>query len=302
MGGHHHHEHDIREGRKVTWAGMGVNALLIVLKIGGGLAGRSRALLADGVHSVSDLISDIVVLIGLHFFGKEQDETHPYGHGKIESLATIIVGGLLLAAAVRIGVEAATSIYQKDISAPHKFTILIAALSVVLKEAMYQATVRIGRKLGSEAMIANAWHHRSDAWSSIVTLAGISLAVYVPRFQVLDSYAALFVSFFIVKVAFDILKGAVLKIIDTSPSKEFRESVAGIAGRVPGVAQVHDLMARYYADRIRMELHIVVGPEMTVRQSHVIIDRIVEGITSRHPEVEKVLIHVDPEKKREEEK
>lgn len=295
MGGHgHSHHHDIGSGKRITWIGMLVNAVLIVLKIFGGIFGHSRALLADGVHSISDFISDIVVLIGLYFFGKEEDESHPYGHGKIETLATLGVGVLLLLAALRIGIEAATSIYKGELSVPHSYTIIIAALSVLFKEGLYQATVRIGKRIGSEAMIANAWHHRSDAWSSIVTLAGISLAVYVPSLKVLDSYAALFVSFFIIKVAYDILKGAVKKIIDTSPSAEFREGVLEIVRGVPGVMESHDLMARYYADRIRMELHIEVDAEMTVVESHKIVDIVVGRITKRYPYVEKVLVHVDP--------
>ncbi|HSG28648.1 MAG TPA: cation diffusion facilitator family transporter, partial [Candidatus Krumholzibacterium sp.] len=265
MGTHgHDHDHDLEAGKKITWSGMGVNALLIVLKLGGGFYGHSRALLADGVHSISDFVSDIVVLVGLHFFGKEEDESHPYGHGKIETLAAIGVGLLLLFAAFKIGYEAAISIYRHEAAIPGWFTIIIAAISIVSKEAMFHATRRIGRNIGSEAMIANAWHHRSDAMSSVVTLTGISLAVFVPSLHILDSYAALLVTFFIVKVAADILKNAVKKIIDTSPSKEFIDGVCEVASEVPGVLACHDTMARYYASRIRMEIHIEVDPEMTV--------------------------------------
>ena len=295
MGGHgHHHDHDLEAGKKITLSGMGINALLVVLKIGGGFFGHSRALLADGIHSISDFISDIVVLIGLHFFGKKEDESHPYGHGKIETLAAIGVGVLLLLAAFKIGYEAAISIYRHDASIPDRFTIIIAAISVVSKEVMFQATRRIGRRIGSEAMIANAWHHRSDAMSSVVTLAGISLAVYVPALHILDSYAALLVSFFIVKVAFDISKNAIKKIIDTAPSKEFIDGACVLASKVPGVLSSHDAMARYYATRIRMEIHIEVDPEMTVRRSHEIVDEVVRRISEKYDEVEKVLVHVDP--------
>jgi cation diffusion facilitator family transporter len=291
----HDHHHGIAEGRRITWAGIAVNALLIVLKLWGGLAGRSRALIADAVHSVSDFVSDFIVLIGLHFLAKEEDEDHPYGHGKIETLAAIGVGILLFIAALKIGYDAAMAIYRGDISAPQRFTIIIAALSIVAKEALYQVSVRIGRRIGSEALIANAWHHRSDAWSSIVTLAGVTLAVFVPRLRVLDSFAALFVSFFIVKVAVEILWSAVRKIVDTAPSAEFTGAVRLSVERVPGVRQCHDIMARYYARRIRMELHIVVDPGMTVAEAHDIIDKVVEVITTTFEDVDKVLVHVDPD-------
>jgi cation diffusion facilitator family transporter len=299
MGGHpHDHHHDIREGRRITWAGIGVNAALIVLKLWGGIAGRSRALIADAVHSISDFVSDFIVLIGLHFLAKEEDAEHPYGHGKIETLAAIGVGILLLAAAVKIGYEAATAIYGGDVSAPHRFTIIIAALSVVAKESLYQVSARIGRRIGSEAMVANAWHHRSDAWSSVVTLGGVTAAAFVPRLRVLDSYAALFVSFFIAKVAAGILWSAIRKIVDTAPSAEFTGAVKLTVERVPGVRQCHDIMARYYARRIRMELHIVVDPGMTVAEAHDIIDRVVEELTTKFEDIEKILVHVDPDRRR----
>ena len=299
MGGHSHdHHHDLREGRRITWAGIGINAVLIALKLWGGFAGRSRALIADAVHSISDLVSDFIVLIGLHFLGKEEDEEHPYGHGKIETLAAIGVGLLLLAAAVKIGYEASMAIYRGNISAPHRFTIIIAAVSVLAKEVLYQVTVRIGKRLGSEVLIANAWHHRSDAWSSVVTLVGVTAASFVPRLQVLDSYAALFVSFFIVRVAAEILRSAVRKIVDTAPSAEFIQAIKISVERVSGVRQCHDIMARYYARRIRMELHIVVDPGMTVAEAHDIIDRIVEVITTRFEDIDKVLVHVDPDRRK----
>jgi len=299
MGGHSHdHNHDLEEGRRITWIGMGVNAVLIALKLWGGLAGRSRALIADAIHSISDLVSDFIVLIGLHFLGKEEDEEHPYGHGKIETLAAIGVGLLLVAVAVKIGYDAALSIYRGDVSAPHRFTIIIAAVSVVSKEFLYQVTVRIGRKIDSEALIANAWHHRSDSWSSIVTLGGVTIASFVPRLQVVDSYAALFVSFFIVRVAVEILWSAIRKIVDTAPSTEFITAVRLTVERVPGVRQCHDIMARYYARRIRMELHIVVDPGMTVAEAHDIIDRVVEELTTKFENIEKVLVHVDPDRRK----
>ncbi|UCF04559.1 MAG: cation transporter [bacterium] len=290
----HHHNHDLAAGRKVTLAGMGINAALIALKIIGGIYGRSKALLADAIHSTSDFLSDVLVLVGLHFFHKEEDRDHPYGHGKIETLATIGVGILLLLAAIRIGVDAALNIHRGEIVAPRRYAIVIAVIAIVTKEILYRLTVRIGKRLKSEIVIANAWHHRSDAWSSVVTLVGVTCAAYVPSLRVLDSYAALLVSFFIVKVSLEILLSAIKKIIDTSPSAEFLGRVRTIIRQVPGVKECHDLTGRYYADKIRMEIHIEVDPELTVRQAHEIADSAVTRVKEEFEEISSVLVHIDP--------
>jgi cation diffusion facilitator family transporter len=285
---------DVESGRNVTWAGLAVNVALIILKILGGVYGGSKALLADAAHSVSDFVTDVIVLIGLHFFRKEKDADHPYGHGKIETLATIGIGAVLCFAAVKIGLDAALAIHRGELTAPERFTIIIAALSIVSKEALFQATFRIGKRLKSESLIANAWHHRSDAWSSVVTLAGISLAVYVPSLKVLDSYAALLVSFFILKIAIDILLSAIKKIIDTSPSAGLMAEVEEEIRKEPGVLDCHDLTGRYYASMIAMEVHIEVDPGMTVKESHDIINRVVARVRTRFIEISTLLVHIDP--------
>jgi cation diffusion facilitator family transporter len=294
MKAHKNHHPSIEAGRNITLTGMGINALLITLKILGGIYGNSKALLADAVHSISDFLSDIMVLVGLHFFRKEKDREHPYGHGKIETLATIGIGVLLLLAALRIGIDAALTIRRLDITAPHRFTILIAAFSIASKEILYQVTLRIGRRIRSEAMTANAWHHRSDAWSSAVTLVGVTLAAYVPRLRVLDSYAALFVSFFIIKIAFDVLRGSIKKIIDTAPSPELIRRICNEAEKTPGVMACHDLTARYYADRIIMEIHVEVEPSMTVLESHAIAQQVTGRLKRQFEEISNVTVHIDP--------
>jgi cation diffusion facilitator family transporter len=271
-----------------------LNAVLIAMKALGGIFGGSKALLADAVHSVSDFVSDILILIGLHFFHKEEDTEHPYGHGKIETLATLGVGTLLLVAAARIGVEAALAIYHGAVTVPHRITILIAAISIVSKEVLYHATVRVGKRLRSEAMIANAWHHRSDAWTSAVALIGITLAVYVPRLRVLDSYAALLVSFFIIKIGVEIMRGAIMKIIDTSPPQELIEKIRTEILTVPGVKGCHDLTARYYANMIRMEAHVEVDHTLSVLESHRIADEVTSRVKERFDDISHILVHIDP--------
>lgn len=287
--------HPYSDGEKITWAGIAVNIFLFLTKILGGIFGHSKALLADGIHSASDLLSDILVLVGLHFFYKKEDRDHPYGHGKIETLSTLGVGLLLVFAAVGIGIHSIRSITETGaISPPHKLAIVVAAASTGLKEILYHLTRRIGERTGSDAMIANAFHHRSDAWTSGATLLGISLSVYVPGLRVLDPCAAIFVALFILKIAIDILKGAVRKIIDTSPPQEFLEKVRKEALAAEGVLSCHDLTARYYADKMRMEIHIEVDPEITVREAHQISERVTERIKEKNREVISILVHIDP--------
>jgi cation diffusion facilitator family transporter len=291
---HHRKSADLVAGRKITWIGIAVNGALIALKVFGGIQGHSKALLADAVHSASDFVSDFLVLIGLHFIIKEKDSDHPYGHGKIETLATIGVGALLCYAAFKIGLDAALAIHSGEVAAPERFTIAIAAVSIVSKEILYQATVRIGRRLGSEAMVANAWHHRSDAWSSVVTMIGVAIASFVPRLRVLDSYAALLVSFFILKIAIDILIGAIKKIIDTSLSAHLLSGATEEIQAVPGVMNCHDLTGRYYGNAIFMEVHIEVDPHLTVLESHSIANEARRRVRARFEEVSNLLVHIDP--------
>ncbi len=287
--------HPYSDGEKITWAGIGANIILLATKILGGIFGRSRALLADGIHSASDLLSDVLVLVGLHFFYKKEDRDHPYGHGKIETLSTMGVGLLLTVVAVGVGIHAIRGIINADsLVSPDKFTILIAAASIIFKESLYHFTRRIGERTGSDAVVANAFHHRSDAWTSGATLLGISLSVYVPSLRVLDPCVALFVALFILKTAMDIIKGSARKIIDTSPPEEFIREIREEAASTPGVLACHDLTGRYYADKIRMEIHIEVDPEMTVREAHHISDLVTERIKKKYSKVISILVHIDP--------
>ncbi len=154
--------------------------------------------------------------------------------------------------------------------------------------------MRIGKRLRSEALIANAWHHRSDAWTSAVALVGITLAVYVPKLRVLDSYAALLVSFFIIKIGIEIMRGAIRKIIDTSPPQELIEKICAEVLTVHGVKGCHDLTARYYADMIRMETHVEVDPSLSVLESHRIADEVTRRVKERFEEISHILVHIDP--------
>ncbi len=284
----------IRSGKRVTLGGMTVNAALTTLKFLGGVYGGSKALLADGLHSLSDLISDFLTLIGLHFYRKGKDHSHPYGHGKIETLSTLGIGVILLGAAAWIGIDAARTIYGRDFTTPRLYAIWIAGLSILSKEVLYQITARTARRIKSDVMAANAWHHRTDAITSVVALAGIALARFVPSLIFLDSYAAILVSFFIIRIGVDIIRGSVNKIIDTALPDQLIEEVEGEIKKIEGVVGVHDTAGRYYADSIAMEAHIEVDGGMTVDRAHSIANLAERRVRERFDSVTTVLLHIDP--------
>jgi len=215
------------QGKRITWVGIAANALLIAMKFAAGGLGHSQALIADAVHSISDFFTDFVVLLGLRFGRKPPDETHHFGHGRIETIASAVVGVALIVVAVFIGVSATWNIYHHVERRPTWIAIAAAAISIVVKEILYRYTVIVGRRIRSQAVIANAWHHRSDALSSVAVLIGVTGAQIRPGWHILDAYAALLVSFFIVKVGIDVLGGAMREFADTAPKPEMIERIRG---------------------------------------------------------------------------
>jgi cation diffusion facilitator family transporter len=206
-------------GERVTVIGVVANAFLIVLKFLAGIFGHSQALIADAIHSISDFFTDAVVLVGLRMGRKAPDEDHHFGHGRIETTASGIVGVSLLVVAVFIGYDASRDIYLHTESHPTWLAIAGAAISILVKEFLYRYTIIVGRRIKSAAVTANAWHHRSDALSSVAVLIGVTAAQIKPDWHILDAYAALLVTFFIVKVALEILRDALREITDTAPSR-----------------------------------------------------------------------------------
>ena len=180
-----------RAGHRVTWTGAGVNAFLVVLKLAGGLLGNSQALVADAVHSVSDFVTDAVVLIGLSLGRRAPDESHHFGHGRIETLASALVGLSLIGVAIGLGWRAGQDILAGGGSRPTWLAVVVAAVSVVAKEVLFQLTIRVGRRIHSPVVVANAWHHRSDALSSVAVLVGVGATLIRPDWHVLDAFAAL---------------------------------------------------------------------------------------------------------------
>lgn len=283
-----------RAGRKVTLVGALVNGILILFKFLAGIFGQSQALIADAVHSVSDLFTDIVVLIGIQIGRKPPDENHPFGHARIETMASAIVGLALIATALYLGIEATLNIYRHTEYHPNILALIGAGVSIALKEALYHYTVHTGRRIKSQLIVANAWHHRSDAFSSVAVLLGVAGTLINPDWHILDSFAALLVSFFIIKVGLDILWRSLREFTDAAPHPEILSKISLCARSVEGVIDMHDLRVRTSGGLYQMETHIVVDGQLTVVEGHKIAKAVESCLTEEVEDLDRVIIHVDP--------
>jgi len=283
-----------KAGRSVTLVAVLVNAFLIVFKFLAGIFGHSQALIADAVHSISDLFTDFVVLLGLRIGRKAPDEEHHFGHARIETLASFIVGLALIATALYLGIKASWNIYRHTEYHPTWLALVGAGASIALKEALYHYTVHIGRRIKSSLIVANAWHQRSDALSSVAVLLGVAGARINPSWHVLDSYAALCVSFFIIKVGLEILWGALREFTDTAPQPEILSKIRQCTLSVDGVIDMHDLRARTAGGLYQMELHIVVDAGLTVTEGHRIAKAVESCLAKEVAGLDQIIVHVDP--------
>ncbi len=283
-----------KAGRKVTLVGLFTNALLILLKFLAGIFGDSQALIADAVHSISDLFTDAVVLFGIKIGRKPPDEEHHFGHARIETLASAVVGLALIATAVYLGIEAASNIYRNTTYHPTGIALIGAGVSIALKEALYHYTVFIGRRIKSQLIVANAWHHRSDALSSVAVLLGVTGALINPAWHILDAYAALIVSFFIVKVGLDILRKTLREFTDTAPRPEIIKEIMQCSLSVEGVLDAHDLRVRTSGGFYQVEIHIVVDGQLTVVEGHRIAKTVEHCLVEELDELDRIIVHVDP--------
>jgi len=283
-----------RAGRSVTLVGALVNVLLILLKFFAGIFGNSQALIADAVHSLSDLFTDAIVLLGLRVGRKAPDAEHPFGHGRIETLASAIVGMALIATALYLGIEAALNIYRHTEYHPTNLALIGAGVSIALKEALYHYTVHIGRRIKSQLIIANAWHHRSDSLSSVAVFMGVAGALINPSLYILDSFAAILVSFFIVKVGLEILRDSLREFTDTAPPPEILNKISDCTRSVEGVLDTHDLRVRTSGGMYQMETHIVVDGQLTVSEGHRIAKAVESCLAEEIEDLDRVIVHVDP--------
>lgn len=258
---------------RVTVVGSIVNFLLLLFKFFAGIAGHSAAMLADAVHSLSDFVTDIIVIVFVRISAKPQDEGHDYGHGKYETLATALIGIFLLFVGVGIMWNGATSIYHflrgGTLQQPGMLALVAALVSIVFKEVLYQYTVFKGRKLNSQAVIANAWHHRSDALSSIGTALGIGGAILLgSHWRVLDPAAAVIVSFFIMRVAVKLLIPCVEELLEKSLPAAVEKEILETILSVPGVSSPHHLRTRRIGSYCAIEVHVRMDGAIPLEEAH----------------------------------
>ena len=284
---------------KVTLAGGAVNVILLVFKFVAGILGHSAAMIADAIHSLSDFITDLIVLVFVYISGKPQDKSHDYGHGKYETLALTFIGIALLIVAIGIFTNGAQRIaawyHGEELRAPGMLAFWAAIISILLKELTYQYTIRKAKKLNSTSMEANAWHHRSDALSSIGTAIGIGGAVLLgKRWTVLDPLASLIVGAFIVKVSFDLINRGISELMEKSLPDEIEDEIMAIAQSEPDVIKPHDLRTRRIGNRYAIELHILMSGDITLSKAHEHADSIENQLKEKFGQNTHVAIHMEP--------
>ena len=284
---------------RVTLTGSVVNLLLVGIKAVAGLVGHSAAMISDAVHSLSDFVTDIVVLIFVRVSGRPQDEDHDYGHGKYETLATLFIGLALAAAAVGIVVSGAGKLARwlqgEDLPAPGKIALWAALGSIVAKELLFQYTRIKGKHLDSKALEANAWHHRSDALSSVGTAIGIGGAILLgSRWTVLDPLASIVVGAMLVKVAWDLLGPSFGELTDSSLPADMEQEMLAIIRGVPGVEDPHNLRTRRIGNRIAAEVHIRLDGTLPLSEAHEKASEVERRFKDRFGAQSHIIVHMEP--------
>ena len=296
-------ENKSRERRiyEVTIAGGVINIILLVFKFIAGIVGCSAAMIADAVHSLSDFLTDLVVLIFVRLSNKPKDADHDYGHGKYETLATSLIGLALLGVGAMICYNGIAKIIQalggETVRMPGMIAFWAAIVSIVLKEWAYQFTVRTGRRVNSQAVIANAWHHRSDAFSSIGTALGIGGAILLgDKWTVLDPIAAVIVSFFIIKTAIQLIRQAANELLEASLPESVEQEIEAIAQSEPGVSCIHHLQTRRIGNQIAIEMHVRMPGDTSLYDAHLHATNIERKLREHFGEQTHIGLHVEPVK------
>lgn len=290
-----------KETYRVTIAGSIINILLLAFKFAAGILGHSAAMIADAIHSLTDFVTDAIVLVFVRLGSKPTDHDHDYGHGKYETLASAIIGVSLLVVGMMICYSGVTKTYHamcgEPLQQPGFIALAAAVASVVLKEWAYRFTVRVGRRCHSEAVVANAWHHRSDALSSVGTTVGIGGAIVLgEKWAVLDPLTAIVVSFFIMKAAWSVLSKAVDELTDGSLPKETEDEIESIVSEDKDVSVVHNLCTRRIGNRIAIEMHVRMPGETSLYVAHHHATEIEQRLKQRFGADTHISIHLEPVK------
>ena len=282
----------LRAKRRAAWAGVWLNGPLGAAKILGGLVANSQALLADGVHSLSDLASDAAVIWALGHAHRPPDADHPFGHARFETLATLAVATMLALAAAGILIDAGLRLIEAPAEAPGALALWVAAGSIALKEGLYHYTRRVARRTGSAMMLANAWHHRSDAISSVVALAGIGAAMAgVPG---MDALAAAVIALMLGRIAWNFGRPAVAELVDAAPDADLHAPVTDALAAVPGVRDVHNLRLRQSGGALQADVHLGLDPDLTLSEAHRLCEAARTRVRTAVPALDEIVIHPEP--------
>ncbi len=298
--GHAHHHHlpvagRNRQIRRITWIGLILNIFLTVLKLVAGIFGHSQAIIADAVHSISDFGTDLVLLLGIRAWSKPRDERHPFGHERIETIISLFMGIFLALVGVWIVQDSLRDIEQAQRLRPGLIALVAAAVGMVCKEFMFRWTRRVGRATSSMALQANAWHHRSDALSSLPAgLAVLAARLLPPEWAFLDNIGALVVCIFLFHAAYKIVVPAVNELLDTVPESHVPEELLEIISQTPGVLLVHKVRARSAGAHVLTDAHIEVDPTISVTAGHDIAELVKQRVLQQLHEVAEITLHVEP--------
>lgn len=285
---------NLQTGRRVALLGMVINVVLASVKIFAGVIGNAYVLIADGIESALDVGGSLVIWSGLTFAARPPDKTHPYGHGKAEPVAAIVVAVGVLAAALGLAIQSVRELFLPH-HAPKPFTLAVLIVVVIVKEILYRKIIRFGRDLESTAVQTDAWHHRTDAMTSIAAFIGISVALIGgERFQSADDWAALFACALIAANGYRLLKPALYEIMDTAPSGAVVDLVREAAAAVPGVARIDKSLVRKMGLSFYVDLHVEVDGKISVREGHHIAHEVKRAIQQSDPRIADVLVHIEP--------
>ncbi|WP_330641914.1 cation diffusion facilitator family transporter [Cuneatibacter sp. NSJ-177] len=281
--------------KKVSFVGIFGNIVLTAFKLFAGIFGKSGAMVSDAVHSLSDVFATLIAFIGVKISKQDADKQHPYGHERMECVASLILGLILLVTGLGIGKVGLSNIFSgnyENLAIPGTIALVAAVVSIVTKEGMYWYTRHYAKILNSPAFMADAWHHRSDAFSSIGSLIGIAGAML--GFPVLDSAASVVICIFILKVSYDILKGALANMLDTSCGDEYEKKLKDYVSAQEDVVRVDVLRSRMFGSKIYIDLEIEVDGDKSLRESHAVAERVHSSVERNFTDIKHIMIHVNP--------
>ena len=286
---------DLKEGMKVSVISIIGNVFLSIFKFIAGIIGKSNAMISDSIHSLSDVLSTIVVMIGLKLASKKEDVSHPYGHERIECVASFILAIFLFITGLGIGWVGIKTIFfenYSEIKTPTLIALIAAIISIITKEAMYWYTRGVAKKIKSDALMADAWHHRSDALSSIGSLIGIGGAMM--GFKLLDSIASIIICLCIIKVSYDIFMDSVDKMVDKACNSDFINKICDLVLSTNGVLNIDLIKTRLFGNKIYIDLEIAANQDLTLKEAHKIAQEVHDNIENNYEDVKHCMVHVNP--------